>query len=230
MGRFVTILFVIAFIAAVGLSAALLLPACGVVMRGLSFCPAQDLAETELRLAALDDLNAALGREVAALERELGAVQCTAVYPPAATPPEPPRTAAVPPTIDRDAWARRDLGVLQGCWQLDSNYSTRNQRTGVITDYTEWRMCFDGAGAGRAEMLGTNGITCTGPVTGRFAGDGSLEVAEAGNLQCSDQTFIYRRDLACSLSGNGAASCQVTQPAVGTTSTVRLRRSTGVLP
>jgi hypothetical protein len=221
---------VIALVVAVGASANLLLPACGLALRALSFCPPPELEATALRLVALDDLNATLEREVAALERELGALQCTAVHPRVAAAPSPPVVAAPAPQIDSEAWARRDLGVLEGCWSLDSNYSTRNERTGRITDYTEWRMCFDRAGAGRAEMLGTNGVACSGPVTGRFAGDGSLGVTEAGNLQCSDQTFIYRRDLACTLTGDVAASCQVTQPDVGTTSTVRLRRSTDILP
>jgi len=178
----------------------------------------------------LDGQNADLTRTVAALERELAAMQCTADLPDPPAPvlalPDPPP----PAPIDPEAWARRDLGVLDGCWQLDSTYATRNVRTGEVTTYDEWRMCFDAAGAGLAEMRGTNGVTCEGAVQGAFAADGQLAVTEAGNLRCSDGSFIYRRDLVCALSADGGAGCAVTQAEVGSASTVRLRRAEGILP
>ncbi len=209
------------FALAVAGSAALLLPACG----ALPWADRCDRPDPEVagRLADLGAANAALWREVAFLERELALLQCTADL------PEPPPPAAVvpppAPPIDAEAWQRRDIGAMDGCWELDSDYRTQNDRTGEITHFTEWTMCFDGDGQGRATMRATNGTTCAGPVAGQFASDGRLVVTEAGNLACSDATFIYRRELGCALLDGGAASCGVDQPQVGRSSTVLLRRA-----
>jgi len=226
IGRMASVVLAVAFAGTAAVSAWLLLPACALALVGIGQCPDPSQAAAMTRLADLDARNADLSREVAALERELALLQCTAEL------PEPPPVLAAPEPvpIDPEAWARRDLGVLDGCWQLDSTYATRNVRTGAITTYTEWRMCFDAAGAGQAEMLGTNGVTCTGAVQGAFAADGQLTVTEAANLRCSDDSFIYRRDLVCALSADGGASCAVTQAEVGSASTVRLRRAEGELP
>ncbi|MCU0907604.1 MAG: hypothetical protein MUF73_09195 [Rhodobacteraceae bacterium] len=235
IGRVASVVLAVAFAGTAAVSAWLLLPACAVVLPGLGRCPDPAKAAAVARLATLDGHNADLTREVAALERALAAMQCTADLPPVV--PDPPPVAALPAPplpapapIDPDAWARRDLGVLDGCWQLDSTYATRNVRTGEVTTYTEWRMCFDASGTGTAEMLGSNGVTCAGPVRGAFAADGQLSVTEPGNLGCSDDSFIYRRDLVCALSGDGGASCAVSQAEVGSTSTVRLRRAEGANP
>jgi hypothetical protein len=230
IGRMASVVLAVAFAGTAAASAWLLLPACAVTLPGLGHCP--DPADAALldRLAVLDAQNADLTRAVAALERALAARQCTADLPDPPPPvlalPDLPPTAPIDPApIDPDAWARRDLGVLDGCWQLDSTYATRNVRTGEVTTYDAWRMCFDASGRGTAEMLGSNGVTCTGAVEGAFAADGQLSVTEAGNLGCSDGSFIYRRDLVCALSGDGGAACAVTQAEVGSASTVRLRRA-----
>lgn len=231
IGRMASVVLAVAFAGTAATSAWLLLPACATALPGLGRCPDPAEAAALERLAVLDGQNADLTREVAALERALAARQCTADWPdppPEVALPDPP--APAPPPIDPEAWARRDLGVLDGCWQLDSSYATRNVRTGEITTYDEWRMCFDAEGAGTAEMLGSNGVTCTGAVRGAFAADGQLAVTEEANLGCSDDSFIYRRDLTCALSGDGGAACAVTQAEVGSASTVRLRRAEGATP
>jgi hypothetical protein len=229
VGRMASVALAVAFAGTAATSAWLLLPACATALPGLGRCPDPAEAEARARVAALDARNADLTREVAVLERALAARQCTADWPdppPVVALPAPqPAPLPAPPPIDPDAWARRDLGLLDGCWQLDSTYATRNVRTGEVTTYTEWRMCFDALGAGTAEMLGSNGVTCAGPVRGAFAADGQLAVTEEANLGCSDDSFIYRRDLTCALSGDGGAACAVTQAEVGSASTVRLRRA-----
>ncbi len=210
------------FAGAVVAGAALLLPACG-ALPWANLCPDTD-PEAEARLADLNAGNTALSREIAFLERELALLQCTAVHPdppplvlPTPVPPAPP--------IDTEAWERRDIGAMDGCWELESDYRTQNDRTGEITHFTEWTMCFADDGQGRATMRATNGTTCAGSVAGSFAQDGRLIVTEAGNLACSDATFIYRRVLGCALLDGGMASCSVDQPQVGRTSTVILRRA-----
>jgi hypothetical protein len=239
MKGFVTGALALAVAGAVASAAAALLPACGVGIPGLNRCPDPALDATLDRTAALDARNAEVLRAVLALERELAAIQCTAVYPPPPAPVPAPPVAALPalppapapaPAIDPNAWAQRDLRLLEGCWDLDSDYAVRNIQTGQITNYTEWTICFDAAGIGQAAMLATNGMTCEGPIRGAFATDGRLAVTEGANLQCSDDTFIYRRELACALAPDGGASCDVSQREVGSTTTVRLRRSAGALP
>jgi hypothetical protein len=221
MLRLMTALGATLFAVAVAAGALLLLPACG-ALPWANHCPPTGYA-TAARMAELDAANIALGREVGALERELVLLQCTAAL------PEPPPLPSLPPLpqppIDTEAWQRRDIGAMDGCWELDSDYRTQNDRTGEITHFTAWTMCFAADGQGRATMRATNGTTCEGPVTGSFAADGRLVVTEAGNLACSDATFIYRRDLGCALLDDGAASCSVEQPQVGRSSTVLLRRA-----
>ena len=217
-----------------GFAAALLIPACGVGAgfrpAWLNFCVADDVRDARLATLSIEDSNFDLVREIAQLEREVAAIQCTAqnADPEPPSPIETPPVASTPPSIDADAWRRRDLAVLQGCWELDSEYRVQHVRTGALTHFTEWSMCFTTDGQGREEMLATNGVTCNGEVTGQFDGAGRLLISEPGNLACSDNSFIYQRSLSCALDDTGRASCSVTQPEIGRNSQVQLRRSSGV--
>ncbi|MEM9318459.1 MAG: hypothetical protein AAGA70_05580 [Pseudomonadota bacterium] len=215
---------------ATGAVAVALLVACGLgafaQVSWLNFCRSPAALAAEEAQAAILQSNAQLIREIAALEAELATQQCTAVYP----PPEIPTFDLPPPQpeIDERAWNDRDIAVLEGCWALDSNYRIRNNQTGIVTEFNEWTMCFTQDGGGREEMRSSDGaVTCAGPVTGSFNAGGGLVVAEPGNLQCSDDTFIYRRNLTCNLDGQGAANCVVVQPEVDTRDEVRLQRATG---
>jgi hypothetical protein len=190
-------------------------------------CHVDDAEDARTRLFSLKLRNESLRRDVIAAERALAQLQCDAVYEqplPAAPPPTLPDIPQAP-TIDEDAWRAGDLGALNGCWDLDSNYRVQHIQTGAITHYTQWRMCFDATGRGTEEMTATNGTRCNGNVSGRFDAGGHLGIDEPGNLQCSDGTMIFQRVLNCALSGDGTASCTETQPELGRTSTVRLRRS-----
>ncbi len=211
-----TFLGLVLVVAAVAASAYLLLPACGVNIGGARgfFCPAPEAAAAERRLDALRAENATLMASVAALEGELAGRQCTVAQPAPAAPPE----------IDGEAWAEGDVGLLEGCWRLDSAYSTRDEVTGVVTRYTDWRLCFDGEGLGNEIMRATDGTTCEGAVGARFDGE-RLVIEEGGNLTCSNGTFIYKRVATCELGTDGAAQCGVAQPDVGSSDTVRLMRA-----
>lgn len=209
-----------------GGAAALLLPACGIGLPGADFCVSDGDAAAERALAETRADIAALTREIAALEGEVSRVQCAAVHP--EPEPLPPVVAAPQPPegIDSDAWLRRELAAMEGCWELDSVYRAQDIRTGVVTTYDVWRICFDADGAGAAEMRATTGATCGGAITGAFDSAGALSIVEAAGLECSDGSFIYRRDLTCGLDGTGGAACTVEQPEVGRSSTVALRRAT----
>ena len=142
-----TFLVFLLVVGAVAASAYLLLPACGVTVGGARgyFCPAPEVMAAERRLDQLRAENTALLAAVSQLEGELAGRQCEVAAPPAAMP------EATIPEIDGEAWAERDVGLLEGCWKLDSAYSTRNETTGVVTRYTDWRLCFDGEGLGTLE-------------------------------------------------------------------------------
>lgn len=198
-----------------------------------------DIAVAE-RLDVLRARYLELQHEILLAENALGKIQCEAVHappPPAEQQPEPapvppPADVTAPgpevPQIDEQRWRSGDIGLLDGCWELDSDYRTQNVRTGRITHFNEWTMCFSGgAGAGRETMTATDGTTCSGPVSGRFDQDNRLVVREPRNLECSDNSFIYRRIVTCELAENGVANCVTAQPERNTRSEVRLRRRAG---
>ena len=85
-----------------------------------------------------------------------------------------------------------------------------NIRTGAITSFRYWQICFDRNGKGREVMRATNGITCEGPLSGQLRG-GRLTMREPGNLQCSDGFEIFQRDITCSLDARGVANCDTYQ-------------------
>ncbi|MCB2137321.1 MAG: hypothetical protein KDE08_15500 [Rhodobacteraceae bacterium] len=233
MRRAIIAIAAIGLIASVAVAAYLTLQGCGLNATWLGrWLPGmcRPFAET-----AFDDLqrekqrNESLRLDIAQAERALARMQCEVVHAaplPPARPPELPNIST-PPVIDEEAWRAGDLGALNGCWDLDSDYRVEHIETHVITHYTQWRMCFDGTGHGTEEMTATNGTRCAGNVTGSFNGAGLLGIDEPGNLQCSDNTMIFRRVLSCALAGDGTASCTENQPELGRTSTVRLRRSNG---
>lgn len=223
MRSFVTLLGAAILVAVSTFLAGLLLPACGVLnaVAGswIDWCPANTQAEAEIRVAALAERNADLERRIAAKERELALYQCRPA-------PRVVRQQPTVPEIDREGWTARDIGSIEGCWELESKFSTTHTQTGLTSRYTSWRMCFDANGVGREEMRADNGNSCSGVVRGSFAADGSLRIEEPGNLQCSDGGFIYRLSSRCTLDDGGAARCVVTQPELGRSAEVDFRRVT----
>ncbi|MEM6310359.1 MAG: hypothetical protein AAF754_09935 [Pseudomonadota bacterium] len=208
-------------------AAASLIPACGannrIASTWVDWCPVNKAQEKDDRLTALTQSNRDLADRIFQTERELALMQCV---------PEPPQQSAqltpppiAPPRIDEEDWNDQDIGLLDGCWDLDSRFVTTNRQTGAQTRYNRWTMCFDGNGNGRETMQADNGNNCSGPVRGAFDGAGKLVIEEPGNLQCSDGGYIYRLRSSCTLNPNGTASCVVTQPEVGSSTTVEFRRS-----
>ena len=202
--------------------ALLLLPACAVLVPlgvgSLGQCPGEGKADTEAKLKELDSERQRLEAEVGGLSRDLALRQCAV-----APPPTPPRSET-PSGIDREAWNERDLGAMEGCWALDSEYVIRDRNTGAPSPQQEWRVCFDAEGRGTQIMKSEDGVRCDGTMTGTFDAQGRLVMREPGNLQCSGGVFIYERETTCTLNEQGEAVCESRQPETGGAGTVRLKK------
>ncbi|MEM9968004.1 MAG: hypothetical protein AAF755_07895 [Pseudomonadota bacterium] len=210
-------------------------------------CASDNLAAQEQELSRIGDGNEDLLREIAFLERELATIQCVAQYVPPVEPelpdevepsvdpvpleepPDPPELPSQPDGLDRGAFDNRDVAVLEGCWYLDSDYRTRNLETGRVLRAVSWQACFDETGKGTHQIQMEDGTSCTGPLTGGFNDGGRLIMQDGEEMQCSDGSFIYKREITCSLDATGRAQCvsvQPTSPQPGQAS-VGLRRATG---
>lgn len=230
--RFAVTLLALLLIGVIGASAYLLLQSCGLRLpftdRVLSVCEtAEELKTREDLAAALDD-SRALEDRIAWLERRLAAVPCKATPPdPPPPPPEPkpePKPESTPSGLAPDAFDRDDISVMEGCWQLSTVYDVRDIRTGAITKFRHWQICFDRNGKGREVMRATNGTRCEGTLTGRLS-SGKLTMREPGNLRCDNNSYIYRRDITCSLDAAGRAQCNTYQPETRGRGRATLRRA-----
>lgn len=221
---------VVALIALSGASVALLLESCGVRLpfggKVISFCGGdRDGSRADL-VAALRQ-SADLRARIQRLEANLSRVQCAADPPPLPPPPPPPEPPKprTPSGLAPDAFDQRDISVMEGCWQLSSNYAVREINTGEITQFRNWRICFDANGRGTQVMRSTNGVRCEGRISGRIPGNGQLTMREPGNLRCDNGSSIFRRDITCRLDNAGNAQCDTYQPETNGRSSATLRRA-----
>jgi hypothetical protein len=181
-------------------TAALVLPACAVgVWPFADFCPPARAAAPAARVADVAARRAVLEAEVAALQRRVAAL-------PVCPPPR-----AEPEGIDAERWEDRDVGLLEGCWTLDSDMSIRDVSTQRASPVRSWRMCFDADGTGSQELVFENGVICEGPVGARFAESGALTLDDMQNVECDSGFAIFRRVSDCRLDGQQAA-CTSDQP------------------
>lgn len=203
----------------VTLSAALILPACGLVLPfGLgtwAACPPVIVQSTE------DATRDGLQAEIAGLERQIAALQCL-------PEPEPELRAETPPLpepeLGEDMLERADVGDLEGCWELDSPYAAQNRATGEVIEFSEWNVCFSADGTGRETMKGSDGSTCEGPVTGNFIPGQALIIEEPADLPCSNNLAILRRTVTCRLDLEQRAVCNSYQAEGGGNAEVIMRR------
>ena len=136
--------------------------------------------------------------------------QAAAPPPPQALPPPSP-PAALP--IDR--WANKDLGVLQGCWNLGREASAVVASRAGREDCTTkvGRICFDANGHGQREQTiscpraGT--MFCRAPVTGRFEADGTFRTTQRDvSCQGGSRSAWLGRTLSCQRVDDAHASCR----------------------
>lgn len=219
----VAILLVILTVA----SGYLLLQACGLrlPLLGTVVSACEDDAILDTRRSLTQELARSrdLAAEVAALERDLALKVCKADPPPPPPPPPPPEPET-PSGLAPDAFEDNDISVMEGCWELSSQYDVRDIRTGQVTSFRSWQICFDAAGNGREVMRATDGTRCEGRLSGNIA-DGRLDMREPGNLQCSNGSEIFRRDIRCALDAGGSANCTTYQPETNGRGNAKLRRA-----
>lgn len=222
--RILVAVFAVLTVFVTGAAAYAVLSACGL---RLPFVGVVTACEDETALAtraALDETlreGDALARRVDFLERELAALECRADPPP--PPPPPPPEPETESGLDPDAFEQGDISVMEGCWQLDSNYSVTHIRTKKVTHFRDWRLCFDANGQGREIMRSTDGVRCEGPIRGRLQA-GKLVMTEPGNMECDNNTHIFRRDITCALDARGRAQCESYQPEIDGRGRATLRR------
>ena len=209
-------------------SAWALLQSCGVRIpftdRYLTVCETDADRHIREDLDMTNHANRALETRIAYLEHRLGGLICKADPPPPPPPPPPPKPKS-PSGLAPDAFDNKDISVMEGCWQLSSNYAVREINTGEITRFKYWRICFDRNGNGTEIMRSTNGVRCEGRLKGRMPGNGKLTMREPGNLQCDNDSSIFRRDITCTLDDRGTAQCNTYQPETQGSSAATLRRA-----
>ncbi len=202
------------FLIVVMASVAVVLPACGAlpVFGSLldDFCmrPAEQKAADPAHI--LDEQRRELDTEIATLERQLAGLRCA----PPSPPPEPE------PTI-QEAIEQQDTSALQGCWNLDSDYELRDQRTGVMVRVDNWRMCFDTSGSGDQSLAFTDGVACQGGVSAGFGQD-TLIIRDNGNVPCTRGIHVVERRLTCRIAGNRSAHCVQSHPSTPNAPTVNV--------
>jgi len=145
--------------------------------------------------------------QLSALKRDLERVsqQCQ----PVATPTQPPALPA-------DRWRNKDLGILEGCWQLGKDApSVRGDQGNPFRETCTskvGRICFDQNGIGEREQTiscpraGT--IFCRAPITAQFGPEGSFRTTQP-DVICQEgaSTKWHSRTLTCRRVSDDHAVC-----------------------
>lgn len=202
----------------------ILLEACAIFSNLFGYVPAfcakpEPLPETK-RLEREVARGKLLEAEIRRLERELLAKANCPIAPPATPEPQPPSDG-----IDRDLWEQGDLSVLEGCWELESDYQAKVIQTGQPFTITEWRACFDAEGNGTGQRFkASHGPVCSGPQRAEFDGNGSMIIRDLGNVPCTQNFRFLQRTITCTLNEDDRADCIATDTAGGA-SQIKLRRA-----
>ncbi|MDB4111186.1 hypothetical protein N9571_01315 [Yoonia sp.] len=226
----VTLIVLVLLGALIFSSARLVLPACGLVANWFGwtadYCPRQRV-QFDTGTTAETERSAELLALIRQLERELADQECAVIYDDqAALAPDSEGPDFAENSPDQILFEGQDIAVLEGCWQLEQSLTFENRTTREETVFNDWQMCFDENGQGQQTMTSADGgITCTDDVPGQFDGSGALVISETENLQCSDGSYIYRRDINCTVDDEGFLSCRARQPELNLdNSPFRMRR------
>ncbi|MGO8869611.1 MAG: hypothetical protein ACLQME_24255 [Alphaproteobacteria bacterium] len=128
---------------------------------------------------------------------------------PQASVVEPQKTA-----FPEDRWAKKDISLLEGCWNRITDLQTTDINTKVVYPVRAWRMCFDRAGGGHQELEYPNGERCAGPLHASFASNGDLKFEDDGDITCNTPRRIFKSIGQCQRVSDDEADCLGEQPAV----------------
>jgi hypothetical protein len=125
-----------------------------------------------------------------------------------------------PPALPADRWAKKDLGILKGCWVLGHDVSSWRGDIGspgreANCTTKAMRMCFDADGHGKFEattvcpIAGT--IYCAGPITAQFANDGTFTTTlPPTQCQRGPPTRTVHATASCRRIDDSHAMCRIT--------------------
>ena len=204
------------FATVVAVLAAVLLQACGLAASrsGPNFCPVAPAA-----LSAEAERSDRLRAEIARLQLDLTgrSLEC-AMVPPAPVPelelpteagpprpqqvaevkpPPPPKPPPKPlPPLPADRWAKKDVGLLDGCWQLGRETATTVDGASCVVK--AGRICFQSGGSGERQMNSqcpSRAVRCSAPVRAAFGNDGSLNLTQS-DAPCDQKGVTWWGDKA----------------------------------
>lgn len=204
---------------------AALLPACAArsVLGGFSpwECSRVEARPAQVALEVEADRTRVLEAEIRRLERELIASANNCPVQPRQSLPDPDEEA----TFDRDRWEERDITVLEGCWELESDYTVYNLRTQEPYPVKDWRICFDESGRGDQSLSISTSTRCSGRVTATFDEANKLTIADEADLPCQGQFgMLQRRLTTCTLGSDQRAVCSTRDLVNDGVAEVQLRR------
>lgn len=195
--------FLVAAISVFGL----LLPACA----ALSWagwlppdgCPPVSPSPARSALHLEEERRGALLAELRRLERDLYAIECSAGGAPVQ------RVRPDQATLDEQRWREQDIGIMAGCWRLESDYRLLSIETQVQVTVPFWRVCFDEQGRGRQEFELSDGVSCQGSMTAAFENAQVMTLRDGGTIPCSDGSRILERRAECRLDERQHAACEI---------------------
>ena len=156
--------------------------------------------------------------------------------PPPEPEPEPaPEPAGPQPDIPEEAWEEQDISLLDGCWNLISDYSMFRRGLfgqAVEVDVRSWTACFDSSGRGSQDFTlddpSRAPVACSSAIRARFLPNGNLRIDDTSETRCIGGTRVGQREnIVCQRQGDGTALCTYRRPGgprAGDRVTIRLQR------
>ena len=199
----------LAALAGLALFAGLVLVPLGVLMQpSPAICrmdPVQlALLREQSREAARTD---ALRAQLAQLQEQHGerALQCPIPREVVSAPPPPPP----PPRADlpEDRWNRRDLSMLEGCWNSYTPLRIENERTHHVRSVRSWRYCFDAHGRGHQSITLEDGDRCEGDMSATFESNGQLQMRDLARCRLGSGPLLLGQ-LRCHRISDSEAQCR----------------------
>ena len=155
--------------------------------------------------------------------------------PPEPTPEPAPEPAGPQPDIPEEAWEEQDISLLDGCWNLISDYSMFRRGLfgqAVEVDVDSWTACFDSSGRGSQDFIlddpSRAPVACSSAIRARFLPNGNLRIDDSSETRCIGGTRVGQREnIVCERQGDGTALCTYRRPGgprAGDRVTIRLQR------